>query len=176
MAKRLRAVAALAVLGVLPSLVGAQAPVRITVSYNAAPVSDVVSSFARFSHQPIAVAPDVSARLISGDVENGEWLPALDQLLGAQGLVARPDSGGVLLVQAEQPITVEFQDAPLSRVLRSVSAFAQRSITMAPNVGDPMVSFAARSVDWQRALNSLLRDHGLAATADASGNLVVVRQ
>jgi ferric-dicitrate binding protein FerR (iron transport regulator) len=176
MAKRLRAMAGAAVLVVLPSLVGAQAPGRISVSYQAAPVSDVVSGFARFSHQQITVAPDVGARLISGDIENGEWLPALDQLLGAQGLVARPDSGGALRVEAEQPITVEFQDAPLSGVLRSISAFARRSITMAPGVGDPSVSFTARSVDWQRALDSVLRDNGLAATSDASGNLVVVRR
>jgi ferric-dicitrate binding protein FerR (iron transport regulator) len=165
-----------AVLAVLPSLVVAQAPGRISVSYQAAPVSEVVSGFARFSHQQIVVAPDVSARLISGDIENGEWSSALDQLLGAQGLVARPDSGGILRVQAEQPITVEFEDAPLSRVLRSISVFAWRSITIAPDVGDPSVSFAARSVDWQRALNSTLRDNGLAATADADGNLVVVRR
>ena len=176
MAKRLRVMAEAAVLAVLPSLVVAQAPARISVSYEAAPVSEVVSSFARFSHRRIAVAPDVSARLISGDIENGEWLPALDQLLRVQGLVARPDSGGILLVQAEQPITVEFADAPLSRVLSSISVFAKRSITMAADVGDPTVSFTARSVDWQRAFHSVLRDNGLAATSDANGNLLVVRQ
>jgi ferric-dicitrate binding protein FerR (iron transport regulator) len=176
MAKHLRAIAGVAVLAVLPSLVVAQAPGRITVSYQAAPVRDVVSGFARFSHQPIVVAPDVGARVISGTVENGEWLPALDQLLEAQGLVARPDSGGILRVQAEQPITVEFENAPLSRVLRSISVFANRSITTAPDVGDPSVSFTARSVDWQRAFNSLLRDNGLTASADANGNLLVVRR
>ena len=176
MAKRLRVMVGAAVLAVLPSLVVAQSPGRISVSYQAAPVSDVASSFARFSHRRIAVAPDVSARLISGDIENGEWLPALDQLLRAQGLVVRPDSGGILLVQAEQPITVEFADAPLSRVLRSISVFAKRSITIAPDVGDPTVSFTARSVDWQRAFNSMLHDNGLVATADANGNLLVARQ
>jgi ferric-dicitrate binding protein FerR (iron transport regulator) len=176
MAKRFRALAGVAVIAVLPSLVVAQAPARISVSYQAAPVTEVVSSFARLSHQQITVAPDVSARLISGDIENGEWLPALDQLLGAQGLVARPDSGGILRVVAEQPITIEFENAPLSRVLRSISAFAKRSITIAPDVGDPAVSFTVRSVDWQRAVSSMLRDNGLAATADASGDLLVVRQ
>jgi ferric-dicitrate binding protein FerR (iron transport regulator) len=177
MAKRLRVMAgAAAVLAVLPSLVVAQAPGRISVSYQAAPVSDVVAGFARFSHQPISVAPDVSDRLITGTIDNGEWMPALDQLLEAQGLVARPDSGGILRVQAEQPITVDFENAPLSGVLRSISAFARRSITIAPDVGDPSVSFSARSVDWQRAFNVMLRDHGLAATADASGNLLVGRR
>ena len=176
MPNRLRTTAGLAVLVVLPSLVGAQAPARVTVSYQAAPVTDVVSSFARFAHQPIAVAPDVGGRLITGSIENTAWLPALDQLLEAQGLVARPDSGGVLRVEAEQPITVEFENAPLSRVLHSISGFAKRSITLAPDVGDPSVSFAARSVDWQRALNAMLRDNGLTATSDANGSLLVVRQ
>jgi ferric-dicitrate binding protein FerR (iron transport regulator) len=176
MAKRLHAVAAVAVLAALPSLVGAQAPARITVSYQAAPVSEVAASFARFAHQQITVAPDVGARLVSGNVENTAWLPALDQLLEPQGLVARPDSGGTLRVEAEQPLTIEFENAPLRRVLFSISVFANRSITVAPNVGDPAVSFRARAVDWQRALNTLLRDNGLAATSDANGNLVVVRQ
>ena len=163
-------------LAVVPSLVGAQAPDRITVSYQAAPVSGVVAGFARFAHQPIAIAPDVSGRLITGSIENTAWLPALDQLLEAQGLVARQESGGVLRVEAEQPITVAFESAPLSRVLHSISGFAKRPITMAPDVGDSLVSFSARSVDWQRALTAMLRDNGLTATADASGSLVVARQ
>jgi ferric-dicitrate binding protein FerR (iron transport regulator) len=157
-------------------LVVAQAPARVTVSYQAAPVAEVVSSFARFAHQPIAVAPDVSGRLITGNIENSAWLPALDELLGAQGLVARPNSDGVLVVEAEQPITVEFENAPLSRVLHSISGFAKRSIVIAPDVGDPTVSFTARSVDWQRALNAVLRDNGLTATSDTNGRLLVVRQ
>jgi ferric-dicitrate binding protein FerR (iron transport regulator) len=176
MPNRLRAIAGVAVLAVVPSLVGAQAPALITVSYQAAPVSDVVASFARFARQPIAIAPDVGGRLITGSIENTAWLPALDQLLEAQGLVARPDSGGSLRVEAEQPITVEFENAPLSRVLHSISVFARRSITIAPNVGDPSVSFTARSVDWQRALDAMLRDNGLTATSDANGSLLVVRQ
>jgi ferric-dicitrate binding protein FerR (iron transport regulator) len=176
MTKRLRATVAVAVLAVVPSLVVAQAPTRISVSYQAAPVSEVASGFARFSHQPIVVAPEVGSRLISGDIENGEWLPALDQLLGAQGLIARPDSGGMLRVEAERPLTVEFQDAPLSRVLGSISAFAKRPIALAPDVGDRSVSFTARSVDWQRALDSMLRDNGLAAVSSANGDLLVVRR
>jgi ferric-dicitrate binding protein FerR (iron transport regulator) len=167
---------AVAVLAVLPSLVAAQAPARISVSYQAAPVSEVASGFARFSHRTIVVAPDVGARLISGDVANGEWMPAFDQLLGAQGLVARPDSGGMLRVEAEQPLTLELQDAQLSRVLGSISAFAKRPITLAPDIGDRSVSFTARSVDWQRALNSMLRDNGLTAIPSAGGDLLVVRQ
>jgi ferric-dicitrate binding protein FerR (iron transport regulator) len=176
MSNGLRAIAGVAVLAVIPSLVSAQEPARITVSYQAAPVSDVVASFARFAHQPIAVAPDVGGRLISGSVENTAWLPALDQLLEAQGLVARPDSGGVLMVEAEQPITVQFENAPLSRVLQSISGFTKRSITVAPDVDDRFVSFTARSVDWQRALNAMLRDNGLTATSDSNGSMLVVRQ
>jgi ferric-dicitrate binding protein FerR (iron transport regulator) len=176
MTKRLCAAVGVAVLAVLPSLGVAQAPARINVNYQGAPVSDVVSSFARFSHRQIALAPDVGARLISGSVENGEWLSALDELLGGQGLVARPDSGGMLRVEAEKPITLELESAPLSRVVKSISAFAKRSITVAPDVGDPVVSFTARSVDWQRAFNTLLRENGLAASVDVDGNFVVVRR
>jgi ferric-dicitrate binding protein FerR (iron transport regulator) len=173
MAKRI--LASVALLAVLPSLVAAQAPGRITVSYEAAPVSEVVSSFARFSHRTIVVAPDAGSRFISGSVENGEWMPALDQLLGEQGLIVRPDSGGLLRVEMEQLLTVDFQDAPLSRVLASIAGFAKHSITLAPEVGERSVSFTARSVDWQRALDGLLRDNGLIAIPDANGSLRVVR-
>jgi ferric-dicitrate binding protein FerR (iron transport regulator) len=173
MAKRI--LASVAVLAVLPSLSLAQAPGRISVSYESAPVSDVVSSFARFSHRTIVVAPDVRSRVISGRVENDEWMPALDQLLGEQGLVVRPDSGGVLRVEEEQPLTVDFQDAPLSRVLASIAGFAKHSITVAPEVGDRVVSFTARSVDWQRALDALLHEKGLTAFPGANGDLLVVR-
>jgi ferric-dicitrate binding protein FerR (iron transport regulator) len=171
-----RILASVALLAVLPSLVAAQAPGRVTVSYEAAPVSEVVSSFARFSHRTIVISPDVGSRFISGSVKNDEWMPALDQLLGEQGLVVRPDSGGILRVESEQLLTVDFQNAPLSRVLSSISSFAKRSITLAPDVGDPSVSFTARSVDWQRTLDGLLGDHGLIAIPDANGSLRVVRR
>lgn len=176
MANRLRAALTVAVLAAVPSLVVAQAPARVTVSYQDAPVSEVASGFARVSHQSIVVAPDVGSRLITGNVENADWLPALDQLLAAQGLVARADGDGRLRVEAEQPLTVEFQDAPLSQVLASISRFAKRSITLAPDVGDRPVSFTARSVDWQRALDAMLRDNHLAVVAGATADLLVVRR
>jgi hypothetical protein len=61
-------------------------------------------------------------------------------------------------------------------VLQSISGFAKRSITVAPDVGDPSLSFTARSVDWQRALNTMLRDNGLTATSDSNGSILVIRQ
>lgn len=176
MAKHLRSTMGAVVLAVLPSLLSGQAPARISVSYQSAPVADVVASFARFAHQTIVVAPEVGDQSITGEVVNGEWLPALDQLLAAQGLVARPDSGGVLRVQAEEPISVEYANAPLRAVLRAISSHARRQITVAPDVGDPAVSFVVRSTDWQRALDVMLRDNGLTSTADVNGNIRVVRQ
>ena len=173
MAKRI--LASITLLAVLPSLAMAQAPGRISVNYEAAPVSEVVSSFARFSHRTIVVAPDVRSRFISGSVENDEWMPALGRLLGEQGLVVRPDSGGLLRVEEEQPISVDFQNASLSRVLSSISSFAKHSITLAPEVEDRAVSFTARSVDWQRALDGLLRENGLIAVPGVTGSLRVVR-
>lgn len=172
---RLTSTVAVASLAVLPMALSAQVASRVTVNYADAPLSRVVASFAQFSNRAIFLAPDVGDQYITGNVQNADWRIGLDQLLQSQNLVLRPDSSSVIRVHHDQPITVEFENAPLSQVLRGIATFSKRSIRMAPGVGDPTITFTALGMDWQRALDRVARDNGLTASADANGDFLITR-
>ncbi|MFN2566405.1 MAG: hypothetical protein ABR499_15525 [Gemmatimonadaceae bacterium] len=71
--------------------------------------------------------------------------------------------------QERARITVEWQNAPLSHVIRAFAAFSGRTIVLAPDVGDPDVTASFQDVDWQRALGIILATRALDARVDASG-------
>jgi ferric-dicitrate binding protein FerR (iron transport regulator) len=72
--------------------------------------------------------------------------------------------------------TFEWQNAPLSHVVRAFAAFSGRTIIVAPDVGDPEVTASFQDVDWRSALELILAAHALAARVDASGNIRIERQ
>jgi type II secretory pathway component HofQ len=71
--------------------------------------------------------------------------------------------------QIAQRITVEWQNAPLSHVVRALSAFSGQTIVVAPDVGDPELTVSVQNVDWRRALDLALASRALVARADAAG-------
>jgi ferric-dicitrate binding protein FerR (iron transport regulator) len=170
-----RSLAVVVALAAVPCFLGAQ-DAKVNVQFESAPVIRVAAAFSRFSGRTISVAPDATDRALSGEVANAGWADALDRLLEPQALIARPDSGGSLRIERESPITLDFENAPLSRVVREIAKFTKRSIALAPDIGDPTVTFATRSQDWQRALDAMLNDVGCVATADADGNFRITRR
>jgi ferric-dicitrate binding protein FerR (iron transport regulator) len=71
--------------------------------------------------------------------------------------------------QAGGRITVEWQNAPLSDVVRGFATFSGRTIVLAPDAGDPEVTAAYQNIDWQLALDLILERLGLVARVDSSG-------
>lgn len=168
---RLQIVVGLASLVLVPTLVEAQAPRNVTVEYERAPLSRIAEAFASFSGRAVTVAPGVGDPAISGSVRNLDWKDGLDRLLAGQALVARPDTGGGLRIEHERPMSVEYQDAPLTDVVRAISAFSEHAIVVTPGVGNPQLSASLTNVDWQRGLEQILTPAGLMAQADAEGVL-----
>ena len=75
-----------------------------------------------------------------------------------------------------QKVTMEWQNAPLTDVVRAFGTFAQRSIVVAPEVGNPEVTASITDVDWQRALDLVLMPHGLVARVDDKGVIYIERK
>jgi type II secretory pathway component HofQ len=74
-----------------------------------------------------------------------------------------------------QKVTMEWQNAPLNHVVRAFAAFSQRTIVVAPDVGNPEVTASVADVEWQRALDLVLLAHGLVARVDATGVIHIER-
>jgi type II secretory pathway component HofQ len=171
-ARRLAFVALIAV----PATSQAQVAGRINVDYENAPLSRVIENFATYSGRTITLAQGIDDRVVTTSVRNMDWELGLDQILAAQLLVARPDSGFGLRIERERRVSVEYQDAPLSRVLHDVAKFAGLAIVLTPAAGDPQVTVSIRDVDWQRALDQILAPVGLIARPNRHGALQIERR
>jgi type II secretory pathway component HofQ len=167
---------AITLLAFSPSIVRAQVPRLITVEYQNAPLSQVIRGFAAFSGRAIVVAPDAGDPEVTASMKNVDWQVGLDRILESQALVARPDTSGVVRIERRRQVTVEFQDAPLSRVIRAFASFSGRAIVLTPGAGDPSVTIAVRDEDWQRALDDILESCALVARLDASGVVLIERR
>ena len=90
-----------ALLALSPDASLAQAPRRdhITVEWQNAALSDVVSAFARFSGRTIVMAPEVRPSLVTFAAHDVEWSRAFDSMLAEQALVARVDTADVIHVE-----------------------------------------------------------------------------
>ena len=83
--------------------------------------------------------------------------------------VALALSPSVASAQAGQRVTMEWQSAPLNDVVRAFARFSGRTITVAPDVGNPEITASIQDADWHYALDTILATRGLFARVDASG-------
>src|ERR1043166_2234261 len=91
----------------------------------------------------------------------------------ALALLVAPPS--FLSGQTQQRITVEYQNAPLREVVRGFAAFSGRTIGVAPDVGDPLVTAVARDVDWVAGFDKILETQPLVARPRGGGVIRVER-
>lgn len=73
--------------------------------------------------------------------------------------------------QTARPITVAYDEVPLSRVTAAFASFSGQSITVSPLVGDPAISASVQGVRWDAGLDQLLAAHALVARPDSGGGL-----
>jgi hypothetical protein len=94
-------------------------------------------------------------------------------VLAFTSLALSPAVGGA---QAQRVVTVEWQSAPLTRVVEAFASFSGHAITVSPDVGDAAVTATLRDVDWRVALDTILAREGLVARADTSGVLRIEKR
>ena len=78
-------------------LLGQDARSHITVSFAAAPIQDVLFTFAEFADRSIVAGPGIEG-LVSAEIRDQPWEVAFDVLLEAHGLVARELESGIIRV------------------------------------------------------------------------------
>jgi hypothetical protein len=167
----LHALVGLASLVLVPVVAEGQASRSVTVEYENAPLSRVAGGFASFSGRAVTIAPGIGDPAITGSVRNFDWKDGLDRLLASQALVARPNTDGGLRIEHERRMTIQYEGAPLTDVVRAIAAFSEHAIVVMPDVGNPPVSVSLKNVDWQRGLDQILTHTGLVAQTDSAGVL-----
>ena len=173
---RLTAAVALALLAVSPSIGVAQAPRLITVEVFNAPLSQVIRGFATYSGSTIVVARDVGDPEVTGTIHNLDWRLGLDRILETHALIARPDLSGGIRIERRRRVTVEFHNAPLSRVIRGFATYSGSTIVVANDVGDPEVTGTINNDDWRLGMDRILETYALVARLDPTGIVRIERR
>lgn len=78
--------------------------------------------------------------------------------------------------QSVAPVTVNYEAAPLDRVVESFSAFSGQRIEAAPDVAGRSISAWVHDLDWESALDQILAQNELVARPTATGTLRIERE
>ncbi|MBC7674056.1 MAG: AMIN domain-containing protein, partial [Polaromonas sp.] len=77
---------------------------RISVVYQGADIRDVLAAFASFAGRTIIPSSSVGATKVDAEIRDQPWDVALQAILSAQGLDAREDANGIIIVDTQERI------------------------------------------------------------------------
>jgi type IV pilus assembly protein PilQ len=140
---------------------------RMSASWTAAPLADVLRAFAAFSGASIVAGAGVGG-FVTADINDQPWDVALHAVLSTRGLVATEDEHGIIRVEsvadlgareAVEPLLTRTYRISYSRAAEIQTAVApllspRGSVSVVPSTNTVVVTDVARV---QRAVASLLR-------------------
>jgi type II secretory pathway component HofQ len=85
---------------------------RVSVTWVAAPIADVLHAFAAFSGFSIVAGADVTG-FVTADINDQPWDVALATILATQGLRATEDASGIIRVESYTQADADEAVAPL---------------------------------------------------------------
>ncbi len=92
---------------------------RISVVFQGSDIRDVLASFASFAGRTILPSTNVGAIKVDAEIRDQPWDVALQAILSAQGLDAREDANGIIIVDTQERIAARVASEPLvNRVYR----------------------------------------------------------
>jgi type IV pilus assembly protein PilQ len=126
---------------------------RITVTFEATPILDVLNTFAEFTGRSIIAGPGVTDITVNAEVRNQPWDVALQEILDANGLSIRETETGILRVDKTSDLAGRLEQEEL--ITRSFRLNYVSVDTLLP------------------AIQGLLSERGQ-ATASTAANLIIV--
>ena len=124
----------------------------ITITFNEAPVPDVLAAFAAISGRTIIPSPDVRTQTVTAEIVNQPWDVALQAILEANGMSIRELPSGVFIVESGRTAALRVEAEPVESrqfVIRYMSADSILGAVQGLLSGDG-------SVAANRASNTLL--------------------
>ena len=92
---------------------------RISVVFQASDIRDVLAAFASFAGRTILPSSSVGTIKVDAEIRDQPWDVALQAILSAQGLDAREDANGIIIVDTQERIASRVANEPLvTRVYR----------------------------------------------------------
>lgn len=85
---------------------------RITVSFHATPIAEVIALFSSFSQRTIIMGATVAGN-VTAEIPGQPWEVALGKILQAQGLSAVEDSTGIIMVDSYRNLSARVAAEPL---------------------------------------------------------------
>ena len=149
-----------------PSQPGQSTARRMSVSWTAVPIGDVLRAFAVYSGASIVASPNVTG-LVTADINDQPWDVALGTILSVHGFIASEDEYGIIRVdniadlndrEATEPIVTRSIRISYSRAAELQAAIAplltaRGSVSVVESTNTLIVSDIARV---QRAVARLL--------------------
>ncbi len=125
---------------------------RVSVTWEAAPLREVLQAFAAFSGASIVAGSGVEG-LVTADINNQPWDVALEAILSSLGLYAVEERSGIIRVQSMADATAR----------ETVEPIVTRSYRL---------SFT-RAAEVQAALAAVLSERGAISILESSNTVIV---
>lgn len=104
---------------------------RITVTYQDADVRDVIAAFGVFSGRTIVTGKGVTGN-VSAEIHDQPWDVALRAILSSQGLAAKEDADGIIMVDSYANIAAQQSSEPLTTQIITVNY--ARAASLVPTI------------------------------------------
>ncbi len=125
---------------------------RITVTWDAADIADVVAGFAAFSGRTIIIGKDVTGK-VTAEIKNQPWHMAFQAILATQALSAKEMPGGIIRVDSPKTLAALDSTEPLETNIVRVNY--ARAAALAKSV-EGVLTKGRGSVVPDTATNSLI--------------------
>ena len=151
---------------------------RVTLNIADKSLEEIVKSLRDRSGSNIVIIDPVdkakiSTAKVSIEVFDVSWRDALELVAEKAGCVVEERSGGVLAVTKPPPVTIEFQDQDVRKVIETIAAVSGASITLGKEVsGNITVRF--KDVPWRVALDVTAKTLGFVVVEEKRGVLRIV--
>ena len=116
---------------------------RITVSFHATPIAEVIALFSSFSQRTIIMGSTVAGN-VTAEIPGQPWDVALSKILQAQGLSAIEDSTGIITVDSYRNLSARVAAEPL--VTQLVRMNYAKASQMAITIRELIASCSSGSV------------------------------
>ncbi|MBI5367890.1 MAG: hypothetical protein HZA54_12695 [Planctomycetes bacterium] len=156
-----------------PETSGLPATSLVTVEWKDKPLPEVLEHLSRLSGVNVIPTPGLEDR-VTETFTNLPWREALDTVMLHTGCVADEVSAKRILVSKPPRVTMEFDKAPLDKVINIIAKYAGASIVISEFVkGEVTMRFS--NVPWRNALDSVVKTAGYATVQEPNEVIRVVR-
>lgn len=146
---------------------------NITVEWKDKPIGEVLEHLSKISGVNIIPAPGLDDR-VNEQFANLPWREALETVMLHSGCVADEVSAKRILVSKPPRVTMEFDKAPLDKVINIIAKYAGASIVISEAVkGEVTMRFS--NVPWRNALESVVKTAGFAIVQEPNEVIRIVR-